>query len=262
MGTLWIIIIIVALNAMATIALWREAVRRPARPNKAFIKKLFHSEPIVPKHGRPQRWTFQDDAYIAKYAHTGLGKMHRAERAFFNDFSDFAVVVNSWFEMIDDRWRLQELADNELRLLAPQDPPPAYGRRYSIFYNQAELGVLEMRQGGAEDYTDENPVIRTAIELHSVRVINLEALRSLLEGIAMHVSDYQREGTERTDARAAIDHAIQRVLWNTQQVSEFPPELNETDWGELECGFQGLAVRYVERRKRLRHDARATRGRA
>jgi hypothetical protein len=69
MDTGWIIdilIIVVAVNATATITLWREAVRRPARPTKKFFKELIHNEPLVPKHGRPKKWTFDDDAYIAK----------------------------------------------------------------------------------------------------------------------------------------------------------------------------------------------------
>jgi hypothetical protein len=118
MDTGWIIdilIIVVALNASATITLWREAVRRPARPTKKFFKELIHDDPIVPKHGRPKKWTFDDDAYIAKYAQTSIGAVHRAQRAFFHDFADFADVINSWFGWMDERWRLEELADNELR---------------------------------------------------------------------------------------------------------------------------------------------------
>jgi hypothetical protein len=226
------LMIIVALTALATITLWREAVRRPERPSKKFIKALLRSEPIVPKHGTPTRWTFEDDAYVAKYERTSLGTMFRAQRSFFHDFADFAVVVNSWFKQMRDCWRLQELADNELQLFT-QDSPPEFGRRYSIFYNQTDLGVLEMRHG--YDYSDESPVVLAELELHSVRLLQLTAIQSLLQGIAMHVSDFQREGTEQTAARAAIEQAILQVLWATQHVSQYPPELSETDWGELEC---------------------------
>jgi hypothetical protein len=238
-----IIVSIVSGNAIATIALWREAVRRPDRPTKKFIKALLHSEPIVPKHGQPTKWDFycDDEAYLARWA-ARLGKMHRAEKAFFYDFSKFGDVLNHAF-MHWSPWRLQELADNELELLGPPDAPPAYGRRYSIFHNQSRLGVLEVRHSG--DYSDANPFVVIAVELLAVRLLQLETVRSLLEGIANLVPDYDREGKERTDARAAIDHAIQRVLWATQHVLEFPPELHETDyWGKLECRFAGSAFEY------------------
>jgi hypothetical protein len=254
MGTDWITIIIiiiaiiVGINARATIELWREAVRRPNRPKKEFIKELFHSEPIVPKHGQPTKWDFysDDEAYLAKWA-VGLGEMHRAEKAFFYDFSKFGDVLNHWFKDWSP-WQLQELADNELRLLGPPDPPPSYGRRYLIFHNQTRLGVLEVT--GGSGYSDKNPFVLTAIELGSVRLLPLQTVQSLLEGIARYVTDYTREGdsriegTERTKARVAIDSAIQRILWATQHVSAFPPELHEPDWGELECHFQGSAFEY------------------
>lgn len=249
MDTGWIIdilIIVVAVNASATITLWREFVRRPTRPTKKFFKELIHNDPIVPKHGRPKKWTFDDDAYIAKYAQTSLGAVHRAQRAFFHDFADFADVMNSWFGRMDERWRLEELEDNELRLFS-RELPPEYGRRYLIFHGQAKVGMLEMQHGN--DYGPEKPVVLTAIELHSVRLIRLEALRALLEGVATHLTDYQREGPEQTEARAKIDGAIQQVLWNIQHVSEFPPELNETDWGELECRFFRSAFCYLAHRK-------------
>jgi hypothetical protein len=120
--TIFILVIVVAVNAVVTITLWREAVRRPERPTKKFFNELTHSEPIVPKHGRPEKWTFVDDAYIAKYARTSLGAVHRAQWAFFHDFVDFANVLNRWFGCMDQRWRLQELADNELHRLPTRRP--------------------------------------------------------------------------------------------------------------------------------------------
>ena len=246
-----VLIIIVAINALMTIALWREAARRPTKPSKKFIKALLRSDPIAPKHGTPTRWTFEDDAYITKYERTPLGTIFRAQRLFFNDFSDFAMVVNWWFEGSEDRWRLQELADNELRT---DEPPPKYGRRYSIFYNQTNLGVLEMRRGldkHGDAYTEGHPVVWAEIQLHSVRLLELMALKSLMQGIATHISDLGN-GAEQTEMRAAIDQAIQQVLWTTQQVSQYPSELSETDWGNFECRLHGTALWYFKRREQLR----------
>src|SRR5262249_48717398 len=49
-----VLAVIVAMLAIAIINLSREAARKPPRPNKRFLKKLFHSEPITPKHAAAQ----------------------------------------------------------------------------------------------------------------------------------------------------------------------------------------------------------------
>jgi hypothetical protein len=89
-----LLVVIVFVNAMATLRLWREAARRPERPAKDFIESLLQSAPIVPKHGRPERWTADSDAQIAKFERTSYGIVHLAQKAFFYDFSEFGRVVN------------------------------------------------------------------------------------------------------------------------------------------------------------------------
>jgi hypothetical protein len=91
--------VIVFLNIMATIELWRRAARRPEKFKKKFRNRLWHTKPIVPKHQRPP--PLKEDAF-------GVGK---EELQFFSDFEEFANVVNWW--LADDYnqspWRLQEL---------------------------------------------------------------------------------------------------------------------------------------------------------
>jgi hypothetical protein len=239
-----VLAIALAAIALATINLWREAVRRPPRPSEKFVRDLLQSVPIAPKHGKPIKWDFDDDKPLKKWERTPVGTMFDAKRSFFYDFAEFGPVVNSWFECTEDNWRLQELADNELRI-SRRDPPPDFGRRYSVFYNKAELGVLEIRS--AHGYTTENPVVLAEIELHSVRLLDLTTVRSLLQGIATHVSDFQRDGAEQASAQAAIQQSLLQVVWAAQRLSPYPPELSEADWGELECRFHGTALAYCQR---------------
>jgi hypothetical protein len=82
--TFEILAIIVFLNVMATIALWRTAARRPERPKKKFLNRLWRSKPILPKHEPPP--PLKEGAW-------GVGK---EELQFFSDFEDFANVVNWW----------------------------------------------------------------------------------------------------------------------------------------------------------------------
>jgi hypothetical protein len=126
-----VLVVIVILNVLATIALWRTAARRPGKLKMKFFAALIDNKPIVPRHQRP------------KSVGEGWG-VHDQDRKFFADFEDFADVVNWWFDDTHDGgpWRLQELADTELRLGFHDSP--TYGRRYDIYHNQVRVGTLEL----------------------------------------------------------------------------------------------------------------------
>src|SRR5262249_45462378 len=49
-----VLAVIVGLMAIAIINLSRQVARKPPRPNKRFLKKLFHTEPITPQHNPPK----------------------------------------------------------------------------------------------------------------------------------------------------------------------------------------------------------------
>jgi hypothetical protein len=50
----FLLVVIVLLNVLVTIALWRTAARKPEKLKKKFITALLSSEPIVPKHQPPK----------------------------------------------------------------------------------------------------------------------------------------------------------------------------------------------------------------
>jgi hypothetical protein len=82
-----VIAIIVGVNALATVTLWREAARysvRPPRPNKDFLNKLLHSERITPKHDPPK-----PGGNFSIMAGDD-------DKLFFAEFAPFAEVVNEW----------------------------------------------------------------------------------------------------------------------------------------------------------------------
>src|SRR5262245_51684795 len=131
MTTFEILAIIVFLNVVATITLWRAAARRPERLKKNFLNRLWRGKPITPKHEAPPP--------LKK----GQWGVHSHDLQFFSDFEDFADVVNRWLEDPDNPWRLQELPDAALTLsgLGLRDSP-SYGRRYAVFHNQVRLGEI------------------------------------------------------------------------------------------------------------------------
>ena len=93
--------IIVVLNVLATIALWRKAAHRPEKLKKKFLNQLLHSEPVTPKHEPPP--ALKKDAW----------GVNEKVLQFFDDFREFANVVNWWLadEHVGSAWRLQELLE-------------------------------------------------------------------------------------------------------------------------------------------------------
>jgi hypothetical protein len=128
-----LVYIIVLVNLGLTIELWRRAARRPEKLKKKFLKRLFESKPITPKHEHPPPLK---EGY-------GVGNK---ELQFFNEFGHFANVVNWWLAdpHVGGPWRLQELPEAELSLHGNFDHGPVYGRSYAIFHNQQRLGTLEI----------------------------------------------------------------------------------------------------------------------
>ena len=238
MMTFEILTIIVLLNVVATIALWRRAARRPEKLKKKFRNLLWHSQPITPKHQPPPP--------LKK----GKWGVDEEEIQFFSDFEDFANVVNWWLadEHNQRPWRLQELPES--RLLSLGDPDsPTYGRTYAVFHNQARLGKIEIRWDS--EYSTANPRVTVHIELDWVRLLPFGTIRSFLVDIALHISKYRSGTVEYVETNQEIDLALTDVLWETQEISEFGTE-NEPGYGRIEVQLSGLASYYLWRRQWLR----------
>ena len=235
-----VLTVIVFLNVMiATIALWRTVALRPSRPKEKFIRMLLHSKPIAPK---PQPHDI---------ASKNLSQLVSIEdRLFFDDFADFAAVINWWFakhRKYRDKspWCLQELPDIELKLNV--SVAPVFGRRYAIFHNQVRLGTLEV--SSSFDYSTKNPNVSSDIELDYVRLLAFDAIYAFLTEIASHVSD-DENAKEYLQARRAIDFALMQVLWQSQKLSK--SGMDDVDWGEVKLHLTGTASWYLKRREDLR----------
>jgi hypothetical protein len=230
-----VLAVLVIVNVLATIALWRAAARKPAKLKKKFITALLHSKPIVPKHRSP------------KIVGDGLTSfVDDEDRQFFNDFAEFANVVNWWLrDTMETPWRLQELPDTELHL--DYSDMPLFGRRYEVFYNQVKLGTLEVSPNS--DYGAENPNVRTSIQLDWVRLLSIGDIHEFLGCIARHVCE--RDQTERS---AIINGCLTSVLWQSQQIDEY--DLEDQNYGELKTQLNGLALEYIERREAFIRRAR------
>jgi hypothetical protein len=227
--------IVVAVNALATIELWRRAARRPKKLKRKFLNRLWWSKPITPKHEPPPPLK------------TGMGV--RNPEQFSSDFEDFANVIN-WHLVDDDPWRLQELPTFELSKLARSSP--AYGRRYAVFYNQGRVGEIELEPDWR--YSTENPDVTVHIELNLVRLLPFETIRSFLTHVAINTFGYEQSTLEYFQMNQKIDLAMMDVLWKTQEISEFGTE-DDPGYGEIEVALEGLASFYLEGRQAFRNQA-------
>jgi hypothetical protein len=234
--------IIVFVNLALTVELWRRAARRPEKLKKKFRNRFWRSKPIAPKHERPPPLT-KDRVFVRD-----------ADLQFFSDFEDFANVINSWLtdphvHPHNSPWRLQELPKSELSLWASV-AGPTYGRTYAVFHNQVRVGEIEVKPD--RRYSTQNPRVTVHVELDWVRLMHFERIRSFLADIALHISE---EGTlERVQANQQIDRAITRVLWGTQEISQYGFE-NEPGYGEIEVELTGPASFYLDQREFLARQA-------
>jgi hypothetical protein len=178
------------------------------------------------------------------------------DRRFFDDFQDFAIVMDWWWAGRPGRspWRLQELPETSLKL--GYWDMPMYGRRYSIFHNQVSVGTLEIRRG--LHYSADTPDVFTDIELRWVRLLAFGTVRMFLHDIAEHVCDKRYIDARTPDGplpvAAAIDRSMAEVLWDTQQISDI--DLGQ-DYGTLELQLGGSAYMYFYRRQALRNKGAA-----
>jgi hypothetical protein len=238
-----VLIAIVAINAVVTLSLWRmmaTKANRPAGLKKKAAKALWHSDPIVPRHDPPK---------------VGGGRfsslVDEADRVFFDDFKEFADVVNWWFadKYVGSRFRLQELPDGDDRLNISFDDGPVLGRCFSVYYNQTRIGRLEIHPDFK--YTTETPRVYASVQLDWSRFLGYGVITAFLDVIASHVTNPNPKSDEYVSARQGVQAALMGMLWDKYRISEFDRVFaneEDMDWGELNVSFHGAAEWYFTRR--------------
>jgi hypothetical protein len=231
-----VLIIIVVINAVATLLLWgKVAGKSSGRPklNKKATTALWRSEPIIPKHRPPK---------IAGGEYSGLAG--DVDRRFFADFKDFADVVNWWLadEFTASRFRLEDLPAGDISLNVDYSSGPTLGRSFAIYYNQTRIGGLEISPG--HKYRTDLPEVYTTLQIDWARFFSYAELNEFLGAIRIHVTDQNEDGI---NARQSIQSAQINTLWDNFRVSQYDHNDDE-QWGELTVNFNGLAFFYIDRR--------------
>jgi hypothetical protein len=238
-----VLVAIVAINAIVTLSLWRTMATKASRPaglNKKAAKALWHSDPIVPRHDPPK-------VVGGKYP----SLVDDGDRTFFDDFKEFADVVNWWFadKYVRSRFRLQELPDGNVRLNIGYDSGPVAGRCFVVYYNQTRIGRLEIHP--AYKYTTETPQVYTSVQLDWSRFLGYGTITAFLDVIASHVTNPNPKSDEYVSVRQGVQAALMEMLWGKYSISEFDRVFaneEDMDWGELSVSFHGAAEWYFTRR--------------
>src|SRR4051812_20833879 len=147
----------------------------------------------------------------------------------------FATILNRWLD--DTPWRIQELGDPQLRVMALPDSP-SYGRRYEIFFNQIRLGTLEI--AAVHGYGLHHQNIRAAIELMFARLLRFSSIKTFLSFLSPLTTSNVDE--EQRVLFLMHDSMLER-LWRI----EYDYELDDRSLGgDFELRFAGSAARYLE----------------
>jgi hypothetical protein len=172
-------------------------------PKEIMLDALFNSGPIEPRHARPASLT------------DGWGRFQSPSGdRFFSDFEMFPDQLNQLFTPNESRegapWRLQELPET---LIKRSCAGPEFGRRYSVFYNQANIGVVEINP--SLDYDAEiNPNVYTNIELEHVRLLPFHTILGFIVTLLGEPRD--------AEILRAIDRSLLAVLWNKDDDDDSP----------------------------------------
>jgi hypothetical protein len=240
-----VLIAIVAINAVVTFSLWRmmaTKANRPAGLNKKAAKALWHSDPIVPRHDLPKVVGGDFPSLV-----------HDGDRTFFDDFKEFADVVNWWFadKYVGSRFRLQELPDGNVKLNIGYDSGPVAGRCFAVYYNQSRIGRIEIHPDAFPEYTTQTPRVYASVQIDWSRFLGYRTITGFLDIIASHVTDPNPKSEEYVSVRQGIQAALTEMLWSKYSISEFDSAFaneEDMDWGELNVSFHGAAEWYFTRR--------------
>ena len=240
-----VLVAIVAINAVVTLSLWRmmaTKANRPAGLNKKAAKALWHSDPIVPRHDPPKVVGGDFPSLVSE-----------GDRTFFDDFKEFADVVNGYLanKYVGSRFRLQELPDGNVKLNIGYDSGPVAGRCFAAYYNQSRIGRIEIHPDAFPEYTTQTPRVYASLQIDWSRFLGYRTITGFLDIIASHVTDPNPKSDEYVSVRQGIQAELTEMLWSKYSISEFDRVFaneEDMDWGELNVSFHGAAEWYFTRR--------------
>jgi hypothetical protein len=195
-------------------------------PTKKWIDGLRFGNPIEPVHEKSKG--FPKD---------GWG-VFEGDHLFFEDFAEFADLMNKWFA--EDPWRLQEQANTDWPGMTDG---PSHGRRYSIFYNQHRVGQLAIKASILPVYSHAEPDVMALVEINHARLLPYGQLSGLHGALIHHLTSPE---VYKEEQRAFLSSML-KAVWGLGRGGSAPTPLEFT---ELEFRISGSASTYLRQRER------------
>ena len=132
----------------------------------------------------------------------------------------------------------QELEDTELSY--PGQDSPDYGCRYEVYYNQVQLGMLQI-SADSLNYTTDNPLVYVRLDLDQIRMLPFGHIQAFMQRL-MSEFIIPEPGYDYPRAPEMINSALLELLWPyTNPEYEEDPDMDRS----LDFRYSGLA-RWVE----------------
>jgi hypothetical protein len=235
------VVAIVVCNAAATLLIFLGMLgmgftkaNRPVRLPRKATKLLWRSDPIVPKHDPPE------------------GPEHDADRVFFEDFKDFAHVIN-WHlsdKYVGSGFRLEDLPSPHVQVVVfvgsnrERVFPP--GRCFKLYYNQYPVGRLQIHP--AHGYTTKKSVVYAEVVIDRARNLRYGELMKFLGVIADFVAGRNPESDGHIESRRSIETALVETLWGNYENDQ-----GRGSFDAWEGDDKGLVVRFKGRAEWYMH---------
>jgi hypothetical protein len=156
------------------------------------------------------------------------------DKLFFADFRRFADVLNRWLDEPRNPWRVQELPDPELT--GAWRDSPGYGRRYAIFYNQVQVGNLQIYADFR--YERDHPNVHTEIDVKYARLFPFHWVSEFISAVA----DLTASGN-RNEIRIKLHDSMLQQLWQIEYDYDIDAR---SSGGSVYMRFDGSAEHYFE----------------
>lgn len=178
-------------------------------------ERLIETAPMSPVSLRPKSLDGVDFPNLVK----------ARDRELYKEFDIFASVINDIYK--DEPWRLQERRDANI----PDPNDPTFGPRYQVFYNQVEVGGVDIF--AHHKFKIENPVCYMNIEIEHVRLLPFGQVRGFVWTLCSNVTwDANRE-FEKT-----IDQMLMEALWEL----DFNDSVKHCAWAKFEGSCENFLL--------------------
>jgi hypothetical protein len=138
---------------------------------------------------------------------------------FFQDFRWFQTILN---RQVPDPWCVEELSDTLIRDFYSDSPD--LGRRYCLYYNNCQIGLLQVRPSGfnvleVERFRQDRQAWVT-LDMNYLRFLPWDDVFGFLTAVHFLIGDFTENETSRAKASAEATQALTGHMWESMRVED------------------------------------------